>query len=125
MLGWYFSVCRQKGDGTQPADPHAEQGECLATWQARIRGLDWIEELIELGQCKPMHGYGYPYRTTAQARFVLPQILKGPPHAREHFTAASYEIVVGKPHDGPLVHKDRILACPPDDWLIIQIFDES
>lgn len=125
MTGWEFGIFRQIADGTRATHPRTEKGECLASWQARIQGLDWIKELIRLGRCKPLHGDGYPYRTTVLARDLLPQILAGPPAAREHFTAAPYEIVVGTPHDGPLIHKDRILVCPPDDWLIVEIFDAS
>ncbi len=40
MVGWYFSVYRQDGNGTRPVDPHVEPAECFATWQARVGGID-------------------------------------------------------------------------------------
>ena len=79
MLGWHISVFRQTDGGSSPATPDSKEGVRLAVWQTDVDGLKWLEELAKKGQAIELGGNGYPNYFTAQARFIVPRIVSGPP----------------------------------------------
>jgi len=59
MLSWWFNVRRG-----QNADP-----ECtLATWESRLGGLRWLDDLIAIGKARKLRSDGYPNRYEAACR---------------------------------------------------------
>jgi hypothetical protein len=72
MIGFGFHIFRQTGDGTMPVSATSGQGIPVASWEAHVSGLDWLEELA--GQRKALclqEGF-YPGIYTVQAKEVLP-----------------------------------------------------
>jgi hypothetical protein len=125
MLGWHVSVYRQKDGGRSPATAKSEEGTRLAVWQADVGGLKWIHELVKAGKAIDLLGNGYPNRYTAVAENLIPHISATPPLAREHWLLEAGDIVtdqwVGKTVTDPI----EITQCRPDEWLLIEAWDES
>ena len=75
MLGWSFCILNlppEKADRLFGRDAHAPF--VLATWEAGIGGLDWVETLRKAGKATQLKNGGYPNRYTALAADVLPLI---------------------------------------------------
>jgi hypothetical protein len=125
MLGWHISIYRQKDGGRSPATHEKEKGTRLAVWQADVGGLKWIHELVKAGKAIDLLGNGYPNRYTAVAGNLTPYISETPPLAREHWLLEAGDIVtdqwVGKTATDPA----EISQCHPDEWLLIEAWDES
>src|SRR4029079_18404387 len=82
MLGWHISVYRQQNDGSLPASFGAAHGTRLAVWQTGLRGLDWIDELVQQQRALSLGGNGYPLEFTAMTVHLKTQLLEVPPHAK-------------------------------------------
>lgn len=124
MLGWMISVNRQKDGGLSPAKARPQCGDLLAVWQADIKGLDWINELVEHGEAISLGGNGYPTLYTAPAKCLLPSLQPSPPMAREHWGYPEGSTFSGEPSK-TRIHLEAIADCHPDEWLIVQAWDES
>lgn len=127
MLGFMIHVCRT-ADDSQPASANTpRQGQqLLAMWQCKLRGLDWLDALVNEGHAIDLGGDGYPLRYTAQAKHVLPKITDGePPHANPRWLHGEGDIVQGYEHRKTQRKDEAIAACPPDAWLLIEAWDES
>lgn len=124
MLGWHISVYRQRGSWFDPANYADERGARVAVWQTGLGGLDWIEDVARAkGHC--LGGNGYPCRYTAQAHDLLPVILAGPPNARNPWHADPGDILGPKWVGRTLIDHEVAKACDPDEWLLVEAWDES
>ena len=125
MSGFMIEVHRQKDGGAQAAKFEPKRGERIAVWQAGFNGPAWIFELARAGKAMDLGGIGYPYWFTAPAREILPRIMEKPPGARDHWIANETDVFIG-PWAGE-TKVDRAVAekCTPDEWLIIEAWDES
>jgi len=115
MLGWEITVYRQVDSGSKPAMAKSPQGNCLARWRTRSEGLDWIKALVKEGRAIDLGGDGYPSFYTATAGQLIPRVLNGPAGALTSLA----------PGMNPEI--DRVLAedCRPDEWLIVEVWDQS
>jgi hypothetical protein len=125
-LGWHISIYRQKNDGTGPASFGAPRGTRLAVWQTGLGGLEWLDDLVKKQKAIDLGGNGgYPNEYTSMAAHIVPQLRDGPPEARPVWTFDSGDIItpqwLGKTTKDPRAME----ACRPDEWLIIQAWDES
>jgi hypothetical protein len=124
-LGWHISVYRQQNEGTKPAAFGDAHGPRLAVWQANLGGLDWLDELVNEQRAINLGGNGYPYEYTAMAAYIIPRLIGEPPEAKAVWTFDAGDIITsgwqGKTTRDPAVMD----ACRPDEWLIIQVWDES
>ena len=81
MLGWSFCILNlppEKADRLFGRDAHAPF--VLATWEAGIGGLDWVETLRKAGKATQLKNGGYPNRYTALAAdFAPPHSLSARP----------------------------------------------
>lgn len=145
MLGWQVTVYRLAG--TTPlagiadvpallASPLLESdrsglistlvaGEKLAIWQTGFDGLDWIDELIETKQAVGLAGNGYPSTYVALARDLIPQIVAGPPEARAAWATGRHDILTPGWKGKTVVEEEAVDRCRPDEWLVIEAWDES
>ena len=125
MLGWNIGVYRQQNDGTAPASFGAAQGPRLAVWQTGVGGLNWIDELVKQQKAVSLGGNGYPNEYTAMACYLIPQLRGTPPAANEIWIVPGEDIIgpgwLGKTTIDP----KAIDSCRPDEWLLIQAWDES
>jgi hypothetical protein len=125
MLGWHISVYRQRDGGGEPATFESSEGPRLAVWQTDVSGLDWIDDLVKAKKAIDLGGNGYPMRFTAHAEDVIPQLVIDPPHAH-HTWILQVGDVVGPEWAGRTVIDDELVDnCRPDEWLLIEAWDES
>jgi hypothetical protein len=125
MLGWHIAVYRQENGGERPAAFEEPRGERIAVWQTRLGGCRWIDRLAEQGHAIDLGGNGYPNRYTATAKHLLPVITAGPPDARERWVAGADDVLTEKWDGTTVVDSQRAAACRPDEWLLIEAWDES
>ena len=125
MLGWHISVFRQAGGGLLPATPKAEQGDRIAAWQTGTGGLDWLNELVSQGRAINLGGDGYPYWYTAQSQHIASRIIDEAPEAREFWTFGRDDLI-GEGWEGRTkTSRDASDSCRPDEWLTVEVWDES
>ncbi len=125
MIGWHISIYRQAEGGSSPAEFETQEGARLAVWQTSWGGLEWIDELVKQGKAIDLGGMGYPMRYTAQARHLTGHVLVGPPDANETWVRGPQDIVTDKWAGKTVVDRAETDACPPDEWLIAEAWDES
>lgn len=131
MLGWMIAVFRKNDARALPAEPKSPHGPRLAIWQTGLNGYGWLEELARSGQARFL-GFngGYPIEYTAQAQHLLPRILdpKGPPLANPVWKMSLEDFLAGatpSPIGRTTIDHDVANTCAPDEWLIVEAWDES
>jgi hypothetical protein len=125
MLGWHISVYRQQNDGSSPASFGAAHGTRLAVWQTGLGGLGWIYELVEQQKAVNLGGNGYPLEFTAMMEHLKERLLEGPPGARPVWTHDSTDILLPSWLGKTTIDLEALEACRPDEWMLIQAWDES
>jgi hypothetical protein len=63
--------------------------------------------------------------TTATANHILPNLLNGPPQANAVWVRGPEDIVDDKWDGKTVVDYAVINRCKPDEWLLIEAWDES
>jgi hypothetical protein len=125
MLGWHISVYRQQNDNSSPALFGAAHGTRLAVWQTGLGGLDWIYELVEQQKAINLGGNGYPLEFTAMMAYLKERLLDGPPGAKAVWTHDSTDILLPTWLGKTTMDLEALDACRPDEWMLIQAWDES
>ncbi len=75
--------------------------------------------MIDLG------GNGYPCWYTATAQQLIPFVMNEPPHAHRVWGSGPYDIL-GDGWEGKTVIDSAAIAdCRPDEWLLVEAWDES
>ena len=77
------------------------------------------EAAISLG------GNGYPLEYTAMTRYVRVPIIEGPPAAKAVWTYDAGDIITSEWAGKTVMDIPALEACDPDEWLLIQAWDES
>ena len=125
MLGWFVCVYRQS-DPTRPATNTPPKGALLARWQTHLYGLDWLDRLVQAGKVVLVaDNNGYPLRYTGHARDLLPLLTDTPPNARAVWVADAGDILLSEWAGKTEIHPDEIAKCRPDEWLLVETWDES
>ena len=126
MTGWHLSIYRQTDEhAAMPATAESPKGTRLAVWQAGDGGLKWLDGLVKAGEAISLGGDGYPYRYTATAGTLVPQVLDGPPEARRCWIYGEHDLLGEKWVGKTMVDQDAAAACRSDEWLLIEAWDES
>src|SRR5438552_269958 len=125
MLGWHISVFRQSDGGKSPATEKSPKGTRLAVWQTGLWGTDWLDELVKAGQAIDLGGNGYPCRYTATPEHLIPRIIDEPPHAREVWICEPGDIISDKWEGRTVIDREAAAQCRPDEWLLVEAWDES
>lgn len=126
MLGWHISVYRQQDGGGSPAGADARTGTRVAVWQSGLDGLGWIGELVSDGHVIELGGNGFPIRFTGRCEHVLPTIEKGPAGARQVWVAGKDDVIDLEKWPGrTTIDQDAVDDCKPEEWLLIEAWDES
>ena len=127
MLGWHVRVYQQPDGGHSPATFDSPCGERIAVWQTDVDGLDWLDELATQGKAIALGGNGYPNRYTAQAEILVPYFVSGDFPANE-----TWIIPGGSYFPDPKAYEERTRVnqgsaqqCRPDEWLLVDVWDES
>ncbi len=108
-----------------PATMESAEGTRLAVWQTGVDGLDWLRELAKEGKFVDLGGNGYPSRFTATAEVIVPRIVDSPPGARDQWLLDAGDIVTDKWAGKTVVDGAVAGQCRADEWLIVQVWDES
>ena len=125
MLGWNISVYQQIDEGTSPATTKSPKGKRLAVWQTGLGGLDWISNLVKEGEAMSLGGNGYPYRFTVMAEHLIPRIVNGPPGALRTWISDESDVLTEKWEGETVVDGAGVTDCRPDEWLLVETWDES
>jgi hypothetical protein len=125
MLGWHISVFRQADGGSSPAKAGPKEDIRLAAWQTGVEGLQWLDALVETGQAIDLGGNGYPNYYTAQAAHLIPQIVGGPPAARQPWLEGQHDVVTSQWEGKTVIDQAVAGDCRSDEWLLVVAWDES
>ena len=125
MLGWHISIYRQQAGGQSPATWDTAQGARIAVWQTGVDGLGWLNELVRSGKAVDLGGNGYPSKYAGTAEFLLPPIMEDPPEAREHWLLDAGDLVTAAWEGGTVTDRAAVSQCPPGEWLVVEVWDES
>lgn len=127
MLGWHVRVHRKRWRRRAPATFSSRPGPLLGQWQGSLGALEWLDELCTSGDATMTGGDGYPVRYTARCRDVRPVLLAGPPGAQEPWVHGEHDIIVdpSKWTGRTAIDRPALDACRPDEWLIVEAWDES
>lgn len=130
MLGWFISVYlpkeAQKGPSpkTAPTFKTPLEKKPLIRWATGISGDEWIRKLCREGKAINLGGDGYPFKFTAQAKILRPFLLESPPHPSlywKEFVESELPISGGE----GLRNSKTLKSLEEDQWLVIEVFDQS
>jgi hypothetical protein len=126
MLGWLVCIYRQTNSGTLPATNTQQDEGLIAKWQTGLGGLDWLNQLVNEGKAIEVAGNnGYPIRYTATSKYIIPYIVDNPPNAMENWIADEGDVLLPSWTGRTEINKIEIDKCRPDEWLLIETWDES
>jgi hypothetical protein len=127
MLGWHVSVYRQPDGGSSPATFRSPEGVRIAVWQTDVHGLDWLIDLAKQGKAVDLGGNGYPSRFTARSEILVPHLVGETFPANQTWVIGEGTYIadpkawVGKTQ----VDQEGAQRCRPDEWLLVEVWDES
>jgi hypothetical protein len=144
MLGWNVGVYTMVAGSTSDAPALQDQpstrglslaqmdslrdrfarGDRIAVWQADLAGLRWIDELVQSGAAIAARENGYPSVFYAKAVDVVPR-LDAPPGARPVWVSGADDVLTAKWAGRTVVDRGAAAACEPEEWLLIEAWDES
>jgi len=126
MIGWDISVYRLTDGGQHPATEKSSKGIWIASWEAELEGTDWLENLVRQGKAFGQFHGGYPDSYTARAIDILPVLRSGPPEWRSYTSLQEFLATPPEYHywKGGFAAAAAD-ACRPDEWLLIEVWDES
>jgi hypothetical protein len=123
MIGWWILVAAQTPEELEAAaDPKAA---VLASWEASVAGIDWVDRLVKEGKARQLLAGGYPNRYTAKASDVLPLISDGPPDHIGPTVFGDDYVMPGNWSGNVTIHRDKFAACPPEKVLTVEVWDQS
>ena len=108
MLGYWVVISTQRPEERDAIVDRKES--VLANWETGTGGIRWLEKLVEEGKATKLRGDGYPNRYVSTAQDVLPLIVVVPPGGRS---------------SNAIFKHDKITACPADQTLTIDAWDQS
>ncbi|HHK7934327.1 MAG: hypothetical protein PHS77_12250 [Gallionellaceae bacterium] len=109
MLGWWIVVSEGQPDGVM-----IDKANTLASWEAGLSGLRWLNDLVADGKARKLRSDGYPNRYEARAADVWP--LLDEVTGRIDFSHKLFKLQIDR---------QRLAACPPDLVLTIDAWDQS
>lgn len=125
MLGWMITVCRQAAGGAAPAEQESVAGDLVAQWQGRLGAIDWLRDLTKAGNAVDLGGNGYPFLITVKAGAVLPVIESGPPDENKLWGYDAGDILTSRWAGRTVFNADVAGQCGDEEWLMVEIYDES
>ncbi len=122
MLGWFIVIRKQsKLRLNAETDPNV-----LATWQASLGGLAWLEALQKSGKAECTSHGGYPTSYSMLADEILIMLQSGLPPQHAGITVFGDDYVTPPGWTGnSTFHSDRIAKCLPGEMLVVDAWDQS
>lgn len=125
MIGWMIAVHRKTGWKGRPASASSSLGALVAQWQGAPAAIDWLRDLAHTDDAVDLGGNGYPMRITAKAGAVLPVVEAGPPFENKQWQADPADVLTDQWVGHTVFNTEVARACASDEWLIVEIWDES
>lgn len=125
MIGWNISIHRQNDGGDHPASFNSLYGHSLAVWQTGLRGCEWLDDLVQRSRAVDLGGNGYPSRYTSKAKEIVPMLVPKPPFARDVWHYDPGDILTEKWHGKTFMDHQGLAKCASEEWLLIEVWDES
>jgi hypothetical protein len=125
VLGFNIAVFRLADGGAKPAAANSACGTRLAIWQTGWQGLAWLNELVSEELAIALGGNGYPTCYTAQAARLVGPLTNGPPDAKNVWMAGPTDVLTDAWEGKTVIDHVAIEACDPDEWLLVEAWDES
>ena len=127
MLGWQIYINRGP---TRPLGSAFEGSlkdeSLLASWLTGLNGCKWIETLVTEGKAKYLGTYGgYPRSYSAKAEDVIPLVLSLQSKTEGSNVAGEDYAYIGGFNSDIELFLDRIKACPLNEELSIEAWDQS
>ena len=124
MLGYEIFVYRMDLI-EMPEKPASKDPALLAHWTVGLGGLDWLRELVRQGKAEFEGNSGYPERFIVAAKYILPVLKAGVPRARSPLVIGDDYVMPPNWIGDAVLHEDRIAACPAEQLLRIDAWDQS
>lgn len=116
MLGWWFTVRLHTSiEWSQIPDREKYQ---LASWEAGVSGIRWIEHLVSTGEAEKLSGNAYPNRYQLRAEPVLRML-------QDHMRVATTENLKTAGWCNTKFVAEVINACPANAILVVEAWDQS
>ena len=125
MLGWQVYINRRPTRDEFASESSLNDETLLATWVTGINGLDWLRALVKSGQASDLGGTGYPHSYTAEAKVLLPLIASLPKKHSGPIVIGDDYVHLGGFNESIKIHQARIDACPVDEVLSIEAWDQG
>jgi hypothetical protein len=123
MIGWWIVVAAQSPEERDRADNRREA--VLANWEVGPGGLEWLYGLAKAGKVTQLTFNGYPMRFTGRAGDILPLLAEGPPPHQGPAIIGDDYVMPANWKGKVIFHQDKLAACPPDQVLTIDAWDQS
>jgi hypothetical protein len=122
VLGWEFFVTRRVSTTT---DRPSVNAPLLATWQASFRGIEWLEDLVQIGTASNLGGDGYPKRFALPAGVLTEVLAHGPPkHDSPPIIGDDFFVPRGwTGHER--IDLPALKAIDPHESLLVEAWDQS
>jgi hypothetical protein len=85
----------------------------------------WLDELVEKGEAIHLGGNGYPPRYTAAAHHLIPRIIDALPEGRLDWIYGTSDILSDQWARSRVIDRAPAANCRPDEWLLVDAWDES
>jgi len=125
MLGWLISFYRKKDNQQSSATKDSAIGKQIATWQTGLNGIEWIDKLVTESKAIAIGGDGYPFLYTSTTRHIISIIVDGPPSANKVWNYDEHSLITEGWKGRTIIDYEEIKHLQADEWLIIEVFDES
>jgi hypothetical protein len=145
MLGWLISVSRcgsptlreARGDagamrslliettGSAAVPKATDADQRIATWQAGLGGLDWLDSLVSSGRGMSTSHGGYPEAYLIPCQDFMALVEEGLPHEHPSWRSDPGDILTDRWLGRTTVNSDTLARCDPDEWLLVEAWDES
>ena len=115
MMGWNITLYRSQDKET-----------ALAEWQSGAHGLDWVAPLIQEGRARLLDASGYPSLYLVKADVMLPMLQNEAPDASAVWITGEHDVIDFSLWKGKMtIDRDAIAQCARDEWLLLEVWDES
>jgi hypothetical protein len=142
MLAWLISVYRfgdpalraQRGDfdamltliSTDPDLPQAtDADQRVARWQTRLGGARWLDALVESRNAAYTSHGGYPNNYLIRCKDFRERLEDGLPEERDIWVVGAADILTEDWLGKTTIDSDELQRCDPDEWLLVEVWDES
>jgi hypothetical protein len=97
----------------------------IATWQTGLDGVDWLTQLVANGRALSTTRSGYPDTYTIPCRDFITRLDEGLPGEHATWVASPHDIIVGSGPRQTTIDTETLALCDPNEWLLVEAWDES